>query len=323
MSTVRKWAVFVDGSSVSAKAFDAACFFLSSQNSKGGTDQLTVVHAHDPEIDKAKACHLRGPFIVSSYETNLIKARRVYEGMCSRRLKTRVVSKEFKKSSESVEVCHQDLTRSVTNVENAPPLVAALLRCNAEEIGSDYIFLGSFGEGGTKVGQYGTVTDYLVRLTNATTFVVNHWRPLPKAGEGACLVVAIDGEETSLRAVEEILQISTPADRVIGLLVSRHKGPRDEAVIKRVDEIVAKHRGEAVPECLCQWAELTEGKGPASQVICDTAEKLEADFLVVGSANLSQGSRSRESMPLMGSTALYCSHHAKCHVIVVKPTSAA
>jgi hypothetical protein len=50
------------------------------QNSKGGTDQLTVVHAHDPEIDKAKACHLRGPFIVSSYETNLIKARRVYEG---------------------------------------------------------------------------------------------------------------------------------------------------------------------------------------------------------------------------------------------------
>ena len=31
MSAVRKWAVLVDGSSVSAKAFDAACLFLTSQ----------------------------------------------------------------------------------------------------------------------------------------------------------------------------------------------------------------------------------------------------------------------------------------------------
>ena len=29
------------------------------------------------------------------------------------------------------------------------------------------------------------------------------------------------------------MQISKPEDRVVGLLVSRHKGPRDEAVIKQ------------------------------------------------------------------------------------------
>ena len=53
------------------------------QKARSGEDHLFVIHAFDPDVDNTKACHLQGPFIVSSYETNLIKARRIYEGCVS------------------------------------------------------------------------------------------------------------------------------------------------------------------------------------------------------------------------------------------------
>ena len=97
----RRWAVFVDGSPVSAKAFDAACLFVSAQvniwnfsfarsqserlifvlqTDKQHEDSLALVHAYDATADLNKAFHLRGPFILASYEANLIKARRIYDG---------------------------------------------------------------------------------------------------------------------------------------------------------------------------------------------------------------------------------------------------
>ena len=57
----------------------ASPFFFFLQNGKGGEDHFVVVHGFDPDEDKKKPWHLRGPFILSSYETNLIKVRRVYD----------------------------------------------------------------------------------------------------------------------------------------------------------------------------------------------------------------------------------------------------
>lgn len=40
---------------------------------------LTLIHAFDSIQDAEKSWHLRGPFILASYEANLLKARRLYD----------------------------------------------------------------------------------------------------------------------------------------------------------------------------------------------------------------------------------------------------
>ena len=64
---------------------------------------LTLVHAYDPSKDAEKSWHLRGPFILSSYEANLVKARRLYDSLGLTKLKTRLLSREYRSSEEDVE----------------------------------------------------------------------------------------------------------------------------------------------------------------------------------------------------------------------------
>ncbi|KAF3326685.1 universal stress protein A-like protein [Carex littledalei] len=61
-------------------------------------------------------------------------------------------------------------------------------------------------------------------------------------------------------------------------------------------------------------AETIVVQGDAKEMICQTAEQMNADVLVVGGRHLGALKRA-----LLGSVSDYCAHHASCPVLIVKP----
>ncbi|KAA8518417.1 hypothetical protein F0562_015891 [Nyssa sinensis] len=55
-------------------------------------------------------------------------------------------------------------------------------------------------------------------------------------------------------------------------------------------------------------------EGEPKDLICQAAEQMHVDFLVVGSRGLSKIKRA-----FLGSVSDYCAHHAKCPILIVKP----
>ncbi|MCL7026907.1 hypothetical protein MKW94_003203 [Papaver nudicaule] len=55
-------------------------------------------------------------------------------------------------------------------------------------------------------------------------------------------------------------------------------------------------------------------EGNPKNMICQAADHMDIDFLVVGSRGLGQIKRA-----FLGSVSDYCAHHAKCPVLIVKP----
>ncbi|CAL9115098.1 unnamed protein product [Musa textilis] len=54
--------------------------------------------------------------------------------------------------------------------------------------------------------------------------------------------------------------------------------------------------------------------GDPKETICQAAEQMQTDLLVVGSRGLSKIRRA-----ILGSVSDYCAHHANCPVLIVKP----
>ncbi|XP_010263143.1 PREDICTED: universal stress protein A-like protein isoform X1 [Nelumbo nucifera] len=55
--------------------------------------------------------------------------------------------------------------------------------------------------------------------------------------------------------------------------------------------------------------------GDPKDVICQAAEQIHADYVIVGSRGLGKIKRA-----FLGSVSDYCAHHVKCPVLIVKPT---
>ncbi|MCL7022525.1 hypothetical protein MKW94_013648 [Papaver nudicaule] len=55
-------------------------------------------------------------------------------------------------------------------------------------------------------------------------------------------------------------------------------------------------------------------EGDPKDIICQAAEQMDTDLVVVGSRGLGQIKRA-----FLGSVSDYCAHHAKCPVLIVKP----
>lgn len=61
-------------------------------------------------------------------------------------------------------------------------------------------------------------------------------------------------------------------------------------------------------------AETIAVEGDVKEMICEAADKIQPDILVVGSRGLSKWKRT-----FLGSVSDYCAHHASCPVLIVKP----
>ncbi|XP_075101253.1 uncharacterized protein LOC107760414 isoform X2 [Nicotiana tabacum] len=56
-------------------------------------------------------------------------------------------------------------------------------------------------------------------------------------------------------------------------------------------------------------------EGDPKNILCEATEKMNIDLLAVGSRGLGQIKRA-----FLGSVSDYCAHHAKCPLLIVKPT---
>lgn len=72
-----------------------------------------------------------------------------------------------------LQVAQLEWAQGVSTVENAPTIVAALVMAAHHTVHPDFVFMGSFGTGGKKVGGHGSVTDYVIRLINTTVVSVS------------------------------------------------------------------------------------------------------------------------------------------------------
>lgn len=265
-------------------------------------------------------CRLaRGARIMSSYDSNFIKAKRNYDMGGKGHLTTRVATQIFDQNAPPVPIAQLDWAKTPSTTETAPPVIAALVDGAHKQVHPDFVFMGSFGSGGKKVGANGSVTDYLIRLLNSTVVIIKHWRPVPKAEEPSKFVVAVDDSPAAMKGLEKLLSLAKKEDRIQGLVVSRHKGPKDDKIIAEASKFISAHSGTDAPHINVQWKALVEGKGTAAEVLLEAAEEMEADYLVIGSVNTARGAKNRTNIGMVGSTALYVAHHSKCHTIIVKP----
>ncbi|XP_065852562.1 universal stress protein A-like protein isoform X2 [Euphorbia lathyris] len=89
-----------------------------------------------------------------------------------------------------------------------------------------------------------------------------------------------------------------------------------ESVRKAQQEASAALLSRALNMCNDKMvkAETVVIEGDAKDIICEFTEKAHFDLLVVGSRGLGKIKRA-----FLGSVSDYCSHHAKCPILIVRP----
>ncbi|XP_028777556.1 universal stress protein PHOS34 isoform X2 [Neltuma alba] len=89
-----------------------------------------------------------------------------------------------------------------------------------------------------------------------------------------------------------------------------------DAVKKAQEEISARIISKALQMCKDKLvrAESVIMNGDPREMICQAAEKMQVDLLVMGSRGLGTFKRA-----ILGSVSDYCAHHAKTPILIVKP----
>ncbi|KAK4281768.1 hypothetical protein QN277_013223 [Acacia crassicarpa] len=89
-----------------------------------------------------------------------------------------------------------------------------------------------------------------------------------------------------------------------------------DAVKKAQEEISARVVSKALQMCKDKLvrAKSVVMNGDPREVICEAAEKMQVDMLIMGSRGLGTFKRA-----ILGSVSDYCAHHAKTPVLIVKP----
>lgn len=136
------------------------------------------------------------------------------------------------------------------------------------------------------------------------------------------IVVGTDGSDSAAVAVEHAVAVAgaTGADLVVvhgygppkaeGGPIGRTEAPPMIEIGKSILEDVERRHGKAVKI----RGVLREGVDPADTII-SVAEEEKADLIVVGNKGMTGAKRF-----LLGSVPNQVSHHAPCHVLIVKTT---
>lgn len=170
----------------------------------------------------------------------------------------------------------------------------------AREWGADLIVLGSHRRGDLRSLFVGSVGHALARRTRTPLLFAGSQRaattPQPPAPDHRCVLVAVDYDKASQHAIQAAIGISGPKTQVHVIHVETLPGtgstdgylPRD--LVER-DEEAGRY---VVEGALQQFAdhgidadwEIFEPPGATADVIVRTADKVEADVIVLGSRRL-------------------------------------
>jgi len=262
----------------------------------------------------------RGP----QYEMNLIRGRRVYDSAGPQRLSTQVLTADSTTgiSAAESEVAHLTFARTPSTTERAPPLVSSMILKMREKVRPDFLFTGSFGVGGKAVGQLGSVTDYMIRLSPCPIVIVKHWRPVPTLEKEITYLVALDGGEPAFEGLTQVLQTAKTGDKVKCIVIAEdeHGKKTEQRALDIISSTDSLATGDVTHRMISEQSKRSDF--PIGTEICSACDDLEADFLVIGTQKLAPGDEDRAAPGRLGSVALYASQHCKCHAIVVKPAVA-
>jgi len=248
----------------------------------------------------------------------------VYDTAGPQRLTSQVLTADSTTgiSAADSEVAHLTFARTPSTTERAPPLVSSMILKLREKVHPNYLFVGSFGAGGKPVGQLGSVTDYMIRLSPCSIVIVKHWRPVPSLDKKAVYLVALDGGEPAFDGLTQVLHTAKSGDRVRCVIVSPvAPDENDKKTEQRALDIINSSDSLAAGD-VSQRLISEQSKGsdfPVGLEVCTACDDLEADFLVIGTQKLAPGEENRTTPGRLGSVALYASQNCRCHAIVVKP----
>jgi nucleotide-binding universal stress UspA family protein len=218
--------------------------------------------------------------------------------------------------------CGWRVARSLGGEEAA---VAILHRAEAD--GADLIVLGSHNRHGMERVVIGSVSEHVARYAHTSVLVARN-------DAVKRVMIAIDGSASSEHALDALAHLPLPAGTSLTLLYVApvHERPRpapqmsalgDETQVTEseseapgVAEQIIAHAAQRL-RAGGRRADLRLGCGHPAEQILAAAREMEADLVVVGSAN-----RSVLGRLVAGSVSGRVLSHAPCSVLVARPTFA-
>lgn len=201
----------------------------------------------------------------------------------------------------------------------------------ATAYGCDCVVVGARGLGAVKRFFLGSCSSYVLTHAPVSVMVVKGERPGESRGDGEprTFLWGYDGSDLSKYAFEFLGRVASPGDSVVALYSQEALVPafvmadatimsaivaEEEKERVRQTEFLEQHHA-ANCEGLGLEAKTVVRSGDAVTAICDTAEELDVDILVVGTRGLSTMER-----VLLGSVSKAAMHDAKVDaVLAVRP----
>lgn len=193
----------------------------------------------------------------------------------------------------------------------------------ASKIGADLVVVGTHGRTGVRRVLLGSVAEKTVRLASSSVLVV---RGDAAAAEGGYrrIVVGTDFSPLAEQALSRAIMVAAPG-AVIEVVHAWHvpvdlspEGSMAMALADLRDDLVADVARTGA-ELLARWRDrgvkldFTAIEGPSRVTLCERAEAVSADLVVVGS----HGRRGLRRM-ILGSVAEATVRHAPCSVMVAR-----
>jgi nucleotide-binding universal stress UspA family protein len=193
----------------------------------------------------------------------------------------------------------------------------------AEEVSADCLVLATRGHTGLKHMLLGSVAERAVKLAPCSVLTV---KESGSPVEPSNIVVGLDFSEHSGAALDMALDIARGSGATLHLVHALDLSvPFVTPYEISIPDKVIDQAWEAARQRLAEKAQSLEGvevsplvaSAPASEAICDTAEKVHADLVVTGSRGLTGLKHA-----ILGSVAERVLRHAPCSVLTVRTREA-
>ncbi|HSF18092.1 MAG TPA: universal stress protein [Vicinamibacteria bacterium] len=205
--------------------------------------------------------------------------------------------------------------------------VATELLKAAEDRDVDLVALGAVGQARSQDFLVGSVSEKVASLVPRDVLLVRAAEP--RAGGGFRALLAVDGSDASLEAVESFAVKTRASEAVIEVLHVIEAPPLTwdmdpdltgeppvsdpPALRERADHALARSTETLAARGLT--AKTTLRRGMATAEILDEARTFEADLIVLGA----RGVQSRLPKPWRGTVARRVARHADCSVLIAAP----
>ncbi|KAF0852571.1 mitochondrial Usp domain-containing protein [Andalucia godoyi] len=299
----RQWVVAVDGSRIAKRAFDAAICLMNHEDELN--DVLHVIHVapKDPVELSEMGAQFRPQHILNEYTEHCRHAKIIYDAVPPSKLETSVelVNVQGKMTSDNI--------------------VQAVLSAASKD-GAHFVVVGSFGSGkhessSSNIKQestnLGTVAQASIYKSHCTVVLVKNVGITPAAVETQRTTpirfyIAVDGSLPSRYAWDQLQLLVDPKRGDSITLVHLFSGSFDLG-----QELAASykpHKAGAVVNYVVQPRDKSKSVGVD---LCEYVNAEDVDYLVVGSEVLLKENH-------LGSVCEWCTIHARCHIVVCKPS---